>query len=333
MEKTKVGIIGLGGIAQLVHLPILNKQANVSIEAICDVTKSRLKSVGDKYNISKRYLDYNELLALEEIEAVIIATPTNTHSEIALEALKAGKDTLVEKPMARTSEEAKRIHEAAKKYKKHLMIGMNLRYRPDAMLLKSLINSKELGDLFLIKCSWIKPQSSSSKWFIDKSISGGGVIMDLGIVILDLALWLYDFIPIKSVSVQKFHHKLKDVEDSAVGFIRLENGSVINFEVSWSLYSETNGFNLTAFGTKGSAMLNPLRAYKRIDSLSLDYSTSTTSSKTNLFRKSYENELKHFIGSVRGNNPVISSSENAMMRMKLLDAIYKSAESNKEVYI
>jgi len=147
MEKTKVGIIGLGGIAQLVHLPILNKQANVSIEAICDLTKSRLKSVGDKYNISKRYLDYNELLALEEIEAVIIATPTNTHSEIALEALKAGKDTLVEKPMARTSEEAKRIHEAAKKYKKHLMIGMNLRYRPDAMLLKSLINSKELGDL------------------------------------------------------------------------------------------------------------------------------------------------------------------------------------------
>ncbi len=333
MEKTKVGIIGLGGIAQLVHLPILNKQANVSIEAICDVTKSRLKSVGDKYNISKRYLDYNELLALDDIEAVIIATPTNTHSEIALEALKAGKDTLVEKPMARTSEEAKRIHEAAKKYKKHLMIGMNLRYRPDAMLLKSLINSKELGDLFLIKCSWIKPQSSSSKWFIDKSISGGGVIMDLGIVILDLALWLYDFIPIKSVSVQKFHHKLKDVEDSAVGFIRLENGSVISFEVSWSLYSETNGFNLTAFGTKGSAMLNPLRAYKRIDSLSLDYSTSTTSSKTNLFRKSYENELKHFIGSVRGNNPVISSSENAMMRMKLLDAIYKSAESNKEVYI
>ncbi|KUO60886.1 dehydrogenase [bacterium BRH_c32] len=333
MEKTKVGIIGLGGIAQLVHLPILNKQANVSIEAICDLTKSRLKSVGDKYNISKRYLDYNELLALEEIEAVIIATPTNTHSEIALEALKAGKDTLVEKPMARTSEEAKRIHEAAKKYKKHLMIGMNLRYRPDAMLLKSLINSKELGDLFLIKCSWIKPQSSSSKWFIDKSVSGGGVIMDLGIVILDLALWLYDFVPIKSVSVQKFHHKLKDVEDSAVGFIRLENGAVISFEVSWSLYSETNGFNLTAFGTKGSALLNPLRAYKRIDSLSLDYSTSTTSSKTNLFRKSYENELKHFIGSVRGNNPVISSSENAMMRMKLLDAIYKSAESNKEVYI
>jgi len=157
--------------------------------------------------------------------------------------------------------------------------------------------------------------------------------MDLGIVILDLALWLYDFVPIKSVSVQKFHHKLKDVEDSAVGFIRLENGAVISFEVSWSLYSETNGFNLTAFGTKGSALLNPLRAYKRIDSLSLDYSTSTTSSKTNLFRKSYENELKHFIGSVRGNNPVISSSENAMMRMKLLDAIYKSAESNKEVYI
>lgn len=331
MEKTKVAIIGLGGVAQVVHLPILSKLMNVQISAVADRNKNQLNSVGDKFKIEKRYTDHKEMLDKEEIEAVIIATPTNTHLEIALDCLKANKHILIEKPIARNVAEAKQINAASKKYKKQVMVGMNLRYRPDAMLMKSLINSGELGDIFYIRCGWLRKQSSEQKWFINKSQSGGGVIIDLGILILDLALWILNDKKMKSVSVQKFNHNTKDVEDSAIGLVRFEDDRIISFEVSWGLHSEWDKFHLAAFGTEGTAHLNPLRAYKRMESSHIDYTVTNQVNPTNLFKKSYENELKHFIGVVRENNPVISTGDDAVFLMNLLEALYKSAKLKKEI--
>ncbi|MFA5805482.1 MAG: Gfo/Idh/MocA family oxidoreductase [Melioribacteraceae bacterium] len=331
MEKTKVAVIGLGGIAQLVHLPILSKLMNVQISAVADIKKNQLNSVSEKFNIEKHYTDYKEMLDKEEIEAVIIATPTNTHLEIALDCLKANKHILIEKPIARNVSEAKQINAASKKYKKQVMVGMNLRYRPDAMLMKSLVNSGELGDIFYIRCGWLRKQSNEQKWFINKSQSGGGVIIDLGILILDLALWILNDKKIKSVSVQKFNHNTKDVEDSAIGLVRFDDDRVISFEVSWGLHSEWDKFHLAAFGTEGTAHLNPLRAYKRMESSHIDYTIASQANQTNLFKKSYENELKHFIGVVRENTPVISTGDDAVTLMKLLEALYKSAKHKKEI--
>ena len=331
MEKTKVAVIGLGGIAQLVHLPILSKLMNVQISAVADVKKSQLNSVGDKFKIEKRYTDHKEMLDKEEVDAVIIATPTNAHLEIALDCLKANKHILIEKPIARSVAEAKQINAASKKYKKQVMVGMNLRYRPDAMLMKSLVNSGELGDIFYIRCGWLRKQSSEQKWFINKSQSGGGVIIDLGILILDLALWILNDKKMKSVSVQKFNHNTKDVEDSAIGLVRFDDDRVISFEVSWGLHSEWDKFHLAAFGTEGTAHLNPLRAYKRMESSHIDYTVTNQANQTNLFKKSYENELKHFIGVVRENTPVISTGDDAVSLMILLEALYKSAKLRKEV--
>jgi len=331
MEKTKVAVIGLGGIAQLVHLPILSKLMNVQISAVADVKKSQLNSVGDKFKIEKRYTDHKEMLDKEEVDAVIIATPTNAHLEIALDCLKANKHILIEKPIARSVAEAKQINAASKKYKKQVMVGMNLRYRPDAMLMKSLVNSGELGDIFYIRCGWLRKQSSEQKWFINKSQSGGGVIIDLGILILDLALWILNDKKMKSVSVQKFNHNTKDVEDSAIGLVRFDDDRIISFEVSWGLHSEWDKFHLAAFGTEGTAHLNPLRAYKRMESSHIDYTLANQVNQTNLFKKSYENELKHFIGVVRENTPVISTGDDAVSLMILLEALYKSAKLRKEV--
>ena len=331
MDKTKIAVIGLGGVAQLVHLPILAKLGNVEISAVAEINKNRLKTIGDKFGIAKQYTDYKELLANENVEAVIIATPTNTHLEIASECLKAKKDLLIEKPIARNLAEAKEINSIAKKAKKKVMVGMNLRYRPDAMLMKSLVNSGELGDIFYIRCGWLRKESSEQKWIFNKSVSGGGVIIDLGILVLDLALWIMNDMKIKSVSVQKYSQSTKDVEDSAVGFVRLDNGQVINFEVSWVLHSEADSFNLTAYGTKGTAHLNPLRAYRRLDSTQLDYTLANVTNTSNFFKKSYENQLKHFIGAVRDTNAVISSADDAVLLMKLLETMYKSAQSKKEI--
>jgi predicted dehydrogenase len=331
MEKTNIAVIGLGGIAQLVHLPILSKLNNVYISAVADINKNRLKTVGQKFGVQKQYTDYKELLTDENIEAIILATPTNTHKEIALDCITAKKDLLIEKPIARNEIEAKEILAAAKKHKTKVMVGMNLRYRPDAMLLKSLVSGGELGDIFYIRCGWLRKQSSDQKWFLNKNKSGGGVIIDLGILMLDLSLWLMNEPKIKSVSVQKFNHNTKDVEDTAVGLIRMENDCVISFEVSWGLHSDWDKFHLASFGTKGTGHLNPLRAYKRLGSSHLDYTIANSGNPLNNFKKSYENELKHFIGSVRDNNYIVSSIDDAINLMKLLDAMYKSAQMKKEI--
>lgn len=333
MDKTNIGLIGLGGMAQLVHLPILSKFENVELKAVCEINRNRLKTVAEKFHYANQYVDYNEMLDKEDLDAVIIATPTNTHLNIALDCLQKKKDILIEKPISLNMIEAKEIVSAAKKNKKQVMVGMNLRFRPDAMLLRSIINSGELGDLFYIKCGWLRKQSSNQKWFLSKKLSGGGVLFDLGIVILDLALWMMGEEEIESVLVQKFSQSNIDVEDSAVGLIRFSKGMVLNFDVSWDLYSVENSFNLTTHGTKGTAYLNPLRLFKKTGAGYIDYTPNKGSSHQNLFRKSYENELKHFIGSIREGAKVISSGDEALTRMNLLESIYKSAEQHKEIKI
>jgi predicted dehydrogenase len=126
-------------------------------------------------------------------------------------------------------------------------------------------------------------------------------------------------------------HQSDSVEDSAVGFLRFKNNAVLNFEISWSFHSEKDSFALTTYGTKGTAHLNPLRAYKRMGGGHVDYTPATTGNVKNLYKKSYENELKHFIASVRGEVHPRSSSEDALMRMEIIEGIYKSAEQQSEI--
>ena len=333
MEKTKIGIIGLGGIAQLVHLPNFTKMSNVIVTSVSEINKNRLNTIADKFNIPERYVDYKELLEKSDIDAVIIATPTSTHKEVAIACLKAKKDILVEKPLARTYAEAKPIVDAAKKNKKKMMVGMNLRFRPDAMILRSILNSGELGDPFYIKCTWVRRQSSTEKWFTQKVESGGGVIIDLGISLLDLSLWLLDYPPVESVSTQCFYQNIKNVEDTAISFLRCKGSPVISIENSWSMQVEKDIFNLIVYGTKGTASLNPFRVYKKLEEQFIDLTPSQTESALSAFKKSYQNELKSFIGAVRGLNPIVSSGDEALSRMKVVDAMYQSAKQKTEIKI
>lgn len=333
MEKTKIAVIGLGGAAQLIHIPNLLKFSNLEISAVAEINKSRLNSVADKFNIKNRFSNYEDLLENSESDAVIIATPTSTHKDVALAALKAKKHILVEKPLARTFLEAKPIIEAGKKLKRIVMVGMNLRYRPDAMILKSLITAGEIGDPFYIKCGWIKRQSSKGKWFTKAEESGGGVIIDLGILLLDLSLWLMDYPEVQTVSAQRYYHNLRNVEDTFISFIRCNGNSIINTEASWSLPVENDKFYLNIYGTKGTASLNPFRISKRIDDQVIDLTPAQSESSLDLFRKSYQNELKSFIGAVKGLNPAFSTGDEALQRMKVVEAMYKSASENKEINI
>jgi predicted dehydrogenase len=333
MAKTKIAVIGLGGVAQLVHLPVLSKFNNAEVKAVAEINKNRLNTIADKFSIKERYTDYNELLEKADVDAVIIATPTSTHKQVAIDCLRAKKDILVEKPLARSYNEAKPIVDAAKKNKKKIMVGMNLRFRPDAMILKSILNSEEIGTPFYVKCSWIRRQSSNEKWFTSSTESGGGVIIDLGILLLDLSLWLLDYPPVETVSTQNFYLTTKTVEDTSVNLIRCHNRSVINLETSWSLPLDKDLFSLHVYCTKGNASINPFRVTKKVQDQFIDLTPAQSGSTLSLFKKSYLNELKSFVGAVRGLNPVLSSGEEALQRMQILDAMYKSAESKSEMSI
>lgn len=331
MPKIKIGVIGLGSIAQLVHLPNLSKLDNAEVVAVSEIKKNRLNTIADKFGIVQRYSDYREMLKNAELDAIIIATPTNTHKEIAIDCLNAEKDVLVEKPLARTYAETKSIVDAAKKNKKKLMVGMNLRYRPDTMLLRSIISSGEIGEPFYAKCGWVRRQSSEEKWFTQKEEAGGGVIIDLGIHLLDLALWLLNYPQINSVSCKTYMHNTKSVEDTAISFIKFKNDSLINLEVSWSLPTDKDHFFLSVFGTKGSFTLSPLHVYKRINNEILDLTPAQLDNSTTLFKKSYMNELKSFVGAVKGLNPVLSPGDEALERMKIIEAMYHSANKDQEI--
>jgi predicted dehydrogenase len=120
MEKVKIGVIGLGGVAQLVHLPNFAKIPGADLSAVAEINRNRLQTISDKFNVKQRFSSYKDMLEKSEIDAVIVATPTSTHTEIAIDCLNAGKDILIEKPMARTYQEAKQIVDAAKKNKKKI---------------------------------------------------------------------------------------------------------------------------------------------------------------------------------------------------------------------
>jgi predicted dehydrogenase len=331
MEKTKIGIIGLGTIAQLVHLPNFARINNAEVSAVAEIRKSRLNSIADKFNIKEKYLDYREMLEKSNIDAVIVATPTSSHKEVAIDCLKAKKNVLVEKPLARTYNEARLVITAAKKYKSKLMVGMNLRFRPDAMILKSILSSGEIGEPFYIKCGWIRRPSSSEKWLTQKEESGGGVIIDLGILILDLSLWLLDFPSIESVTTQNFSQFTKNVEDTSVSLLRCKNSSLISLESSWSLPVEKDTFYLNIHAKKGFASINPFRVFKKIGDQIIDLTPSQKENALSLFKKSYENELKSFLGAVRGLNPVVSSGEESLFRMKILESMYNSHKHKLDI--
>jgi predicted dehydrogenase len=334
MEKARIGIVGLGSIAQTIHLPILSKFPDVEIVAVCDLDRAKAQFVADKFKVRRYYNNFEKMLAIEQdLDGIDICTPTILHKDMAIAALAEKNNVLIEKPLARTAMEAEEIVAAAKKYHQTLMVGMNNRFRPDAMILKSFIEDKALGKLFYTKAGWFKKLNAESAWLTKKTQSGGGVVLDLGIVMLDLAFWMMGFPEVREVSATNYSHHTKDVEDSSVAFLKMKNGSTLTIEASWSFESTSDFFYCDCFGTDGSGSLNPFRIIKRMHDNLVNVAPASIETPQSLYRKSYENELKHWIGALRGLHSIISNGDEAVQRMKILELIYKSAKRGKAVAI
>ncbi|MCK6541937.1 Gfo/Idh/MocA family oxidoreductase [bacterium] len=335
-EKVKLGIVGAGAISQVIHLPILSKMNDVEIVAIADSDKTKVGALAEKYHIPNVFTDFEKLLAMEEIQGVHICTPNSMHAPMAKSALSAGKHVLVEKPIALTYEESKAMVEESKKRKKILMVGMNHRFRPDAMVLKNFVKGKELGKIFYTKSGWLRRRGSwnETDWAKKKNVSGGGVFMDLGIPMLDLSIWLMDNPKVHSVFSTMYSHFQKDgVEDSAAVMIRFENDVVLSIEVSWTLLMENDFMYSNLFGTSGGALLNPLRIHKEMHGNLVNVTPQKMEKPENNYKKSYEYELKHFVECIKNNRPSMSSGEEAMEIMRISEAIYQSAKEKREIVL
>ncbi len=336
MQKVKVGVIGLGNISQVAHLPILSKLDSAELVAVCDIEHAKAKLVGERYKVKHVFRHYEEMLAMQDLDAVIVATPTNTHKAITIAAAQAGKHCLVEKPLARTAKEAKEILDAITPLDVKVMVGMNQRFRPDAMVMKSFIQHGEIGEVFFVKAGWLKKNPVDRQWKAQKSVSGGGVILDLGIMVLDLALWLLNFPKAKSVSAVNFEKQAHDqdsanVEDFSSVLVRLKTGQAISIETGWNFEVDQDLLFCNAYGKDGFARVYPLRFHKKIRDNLVNVTPERIGSLEDIYKRSYQNELKHFIGAVQGHFPITSTAQEALERMQIIDAIYKSAKQKKEV--
>jgi predicted dehydrogenase len=331
MDNIRIGVVGVGSIAQTAHVPLLTRMPDFDLIGICDSQKASVASISQKYGIPVVSSDYEAFVRRDDLDAIVISTPTDTHHPIGMAALHSGKHVIIEKPMTRTSREAIELAKLAAKKDRTLMVGMNHRFRQDSTVLKSLIQHGELGAIFMVQAGWMNYQSSVQNWVRKRERSGGGVFIDLGIVMLDLILWLLDYPQVDRVSANMFHHKTRTVEDSATCYFRAGRETSVQLVVSWNAAIDRSEYYINLVGSKGSATLNPLRIFKYIAGTPVNVTPVLPESGANIFRRSYEHELRHFAGAIRGLHPVISSGDEAVMRMKIVDAAYRSAELGREV--
>jgi predicted dehydrogenase len=331
MEKVRVGVVGVGWIAQVVHLPILQKLPEAELVAICDRDKARVRLVAEKFGIKRTYTDLAAMLETEDLAAVIICTSTDAHRDTAILSLKAGKHVLVEKPIARTYAEAAAIVEAGREAKRLVMVGMNHRFRPDTMILRSFIEGKELGKVYYTKAGWLRKPPNNTGWVMQREKSGGGVFIDLGIVMLDMAFWMMGYPEVRRVSAFHFSSTSRGVEDTSVVSLVLKTNALINIEVSWSAGIDDDRYFCDVVGTQGTGSLSPFRVFKELHGSLVNLTPAKGDSPQSQFKKSYENELRHFLGAVRGLHPLISPGEEALQRMRIVDAVYKSVKAGKEI--
>ncbi|MBU0517458.1 Gfo/Idh/MocA family oxidoreductase [bacterium] len=328
----KLGVIGTGAIAQMMHFPNLRKFENVQIEAVCDLELAKAGSIAKKYHIPRFFQDPQRLLAIEEIDGVLILTPTNSHLALTLSAFDHGKHVFVERPIARNVAEAEKMVEASKRANRLLMVAMNHRFRPDSMILKNFIEGGELGNIFMVRTGWLKKKGrwSGAEWHFDKKLSGGGVMMDLGLQMLDLSLWLIDQYDVKRISAQLFNDMLGlEVEDTVSCQLLMRDGKTVTLHASWALLAPETQAYAHFWGTQGAAVLNPLRIDKEMHGNLVNVTPEKSITQKALYLTSFEYELRHFVECIRNGNQPISCGDDALKILRIVEAIYKAAARGK----
>ncbi len=361
-EKLRVGIIGCGGIANGKHMPAIKKIKEAEMVAFCDIVVEKAEEAAKKYGVegAKVYEDYKELLKDESIDVVHVCTPNRSHSFITIDSLEAGKHVMCEKPMAKTYAEAKAMCEAAKRTGKKLTIGYQQRWRDESIYLKEACDNGDLGDIYYAKAIALRRRAVPT-WgvFLNEYEQGGGPLIDIGTHALDLTLYMMNNYKPKMVVGTTFK-KLGDqkraanswgdwdpekftVEDSAFGFIVMENGATITLESSWALnVADPREAVCMLCGDKGGADFNGPDETLRFNYVKYGRQVIEQPSFDAGGVAFYEGdrhpdpkdvECRLWYNAVLNDTEVMTKPEQALVVTQILEAIYESAKTGAPVYL
>ena len=352
MSTYNVGIVGCGGIARGAHWPFYKNDKRVKVVAVCDIRKERAEAfVRDFYPEAAVYTDYRDLVAREDIDCVDICTPNYLHSEIAVAAFAHGKNVFSEKPDAVSPEKAIAMKEAAEKAGKLLMVMRNNRFADASAYMKKYIEAGRMGEIYAGRCAWQRRRGIPGKggWFTTKEQSGGGPLIDLGVHMIDLAVWLMGnprpvavsgntFCKFATSDVSdsvnsNFGDKKAggtfDVEDLAMGMIRFDNGAVLQIEFSWASNVKEEHRFVELRGTKAGMLWldgNTLEIYSEDDG-----QLTNTKMAGNLRDDGHVRNLRHFYDVLDGKCEPCFKPQQGVDMIKILSAVYESAKTGQEV--
>ncbi len=327
-KKIRVGVIGAGGISQVAHIPNLLAEPAAKLVALCDSDPGRAAILADRFEIPNWYDLPEKMFHNESMDCVIIATPTISHLPLCQLALESGIDVMVEKPFARNADEARRIVEIARHTGQILMVGMNHRFREDTDHLKRLLDTGELGEIMTVRAGWLKRIGVWGRpyWFTDPNLSGGGVMIDLGIQMIDLICYILGF-PTVVQAVGSVSHKMLEleVEDSATAFIRFANEVTFVLEVSWANCERGDVAYTFISGSQGGASLDPLHLTRRQGNRVIEISPPGLGDSVELYHRSFKLEIAHFIDCVRHHAKPLSSGPEALAALEVVEQLYQSS--------
>ncbi len=350
MNKLRVGIIGTGGISAM-HIDGYRQCDNVEIISGCDIDALKLDAVCKKNGIPEQYLDHRELLEKSDVDAVSICTSHESHAEIAINAMKAGKHVLSEKPMAISSKQAQEMLDTSKETGKLLMLGFVRRFGDDAELILECKDQGMFGDIYYAKASYLRRYGFPGGWFGNKAKSGGGPLIDLGVHSIDLCRYLmgnpnpvtvsgttsYKMGKpvlkdqyVADVSNEKRTDDIFDVEDLATLYVKFDNGAVFYLDTSFCLNVKSPTGKIELFGDKAGTKIDPeVEFYSVLAGRMVDITPVKKAMFD--FRDCFRRELKHFVDCITLGIPCRNPAEDGLMVTKIIEAGYKSAETGKEI--
>lgn len=327
----RIGVLGLGAIAQTAHLPVLSKMRGVQLAALCDNDAAKARTLAQRFSVRDTCTDIDDLLEVPDLDAIIVTTPNHLHEVHVLSALRARKHVMCERPLGLNARAVERIIAAATKAKRIVMVANNHRFRHDAQALDAFVRSGELGKVRSVRAGSYRRRVQQAPWRLRRAEAGGGAFLELGLPLLDLAGWLLDFPRIERVSAAMERGRgANAVEDSAVVFIQCQGGFTVTIDVHSNYIGEDQRWWFELVGSQGSARLNPLRLIKEIHGTPVDVSPTGASTKDTAFIQSYRSELAHFVAVAR-DEATYEPPVDQVRVYKLLDMIYKAADDAREL--
>ncbi len=353
--KIRVGIIGLGFGGESA-LKGYKRLSNVEVVALAGLEEDRLAALGKTYEIPHLYQNYEDLLQHEGLDAVSIAVPNSLHAPIALAAFERGLHILCEKPLARTGEEAESMVQAATRANRVLRVVYNHRERSDVQILKRYIAEGNLGTIYYAKAYWMRRRGipGTGSWFVNKQIAGGGPLIDLGVHVLDIALFLLDEPNVTSVTASTYNelgsrgigfnlsagksgtNSKFEVEDLATAFIRLSTGTTLLLETSWATHSSAqDDYGIVLYGTQGGADIRAQK-YNTTDTLTIYTDVAGVPAKISPQVQGGEFHAavtRDFIDIITSGNWSLHNGSDGLRRARIIDACYTSALQGREVIL